>query len=660
MSPEPASPKVPDEDKTRDQLLSELQELRAQLAILREAEVNSKSTAEAVRQSEARRNVAGAVEAERRRLFEVLENLPAMICLLTPDHHVAFANRSYRERFGESYGRRCFEHCFGRTGPCEFCECYNVLKTGRPHRWEVKAMDGSSIEVYNAPFTDVDGSPMVLKMSVDVTERKRAEEVLRSSESALKKAQEIARLGSWEWDLETNVVSGSEEMYHMFGLAPGPETFFQQYIDRLAPEDRRRVQAALNAAVEDNVPYDIDYEVVLPSGGQRFIHAEAVTSYEHGKPVKVFGTVQDITERKRADAALRDSEARLRQIIDTSPLPMVIYREEKNYYINRKFVETFGYTVADIPGIDEWWPLAYPDKAYRGFVKDRWYAALEDAVKNKTSIDPQEVTVTCKDGSKKDVLAFFSSIGDMNLAILQDITERKRAEKDLNTSKQQAELYLDLMGHDINNLHQIALGYLELARDMPAGEEQVMFLDKPIEVLQRSARLIGNVRKLQKLHDGTLQVQRVEVCKVLSDVQREYGAVPDKTITISLNGFERCHVRANGLLHDVFSNLVGNAIKHTGDRAAIVVYLDVVEDNGRRYCRVVVEDDGPGIPDDFKGVIFSRALKGTARAKGIGLGLYLVKSLVDSYNGKVWVEDRIKGDHTKGARFVVLLPAIDK
>ncbi len=73
----------------------------------------------------------------------------------------------------------------------------------------------------------------------------------------------------------------------------------------------------------------------------------------------------------------------------------------------------------------------------------------------------------------------------------------------------------------------------------------------------------------------------------------------------------------------------------------------------------MIGDDGPGIPDDFKGVIFNRVLKGTTKAKGIGLGLYLAKSLVGGYGGRVWVEGRVSSDHTKGAKFVVMLPAVD-
>jgi signal transduction histidine kinase len=217
------------------------------------------------------------------------------------------------------------------------------------------------------------------------------------------------------------------------------------------------------------------------------------------------------------------------------------------------------------------------------------------------------------------------------------------------------------MGHDINNMHQIMLGYLEIAEDMMSRDDaRREFIEKPIDVLLRSVRLIKNVRKLQKVKEGVFQSREIDVCKVLADVQREFGAVPHKTITPNLKGCDHCYVRANELLHDVFANLTGNTIKHTGDRADIAIDLNIVEENDRRHCRVVIEDDGPGIPDDFKNVIFNRMPKGTDKAKGMGIGLYLVKLLVDSYGGNVRVEDRVQGDHTKGARFVVMLPAVEK
>jgi len=136
------------------------------------------------------------LQAERQRLFDVLEAIPAMVCLLTPDYHVAFANRSFRQKFGESNGRHCYEYCFGRTQPCEFCETYNVLKTGKPHRWEVTSRDGQTIiDAHDFPFTDVDGSPLILEMDLDITERKRAETALRElNETLSHRARQLQKL----------------------------------------------------------------------------------------------------------------------------------------------------------------------------------------------------------------------------------------------------------------------------------------------------------------------------------------------------------------------------------------------------------------------------------------------------------------------------------
>ncbi len=119
------------------------------------------------------------IQAERQRLFDVLETVPVMICLLTQDYHVAFANRSFRAKFGESNGRHCYEYCYGREKPCEFCESYKVLQTGQPHHWEVVGLADSVIEAHDYPFTDVDDSPMILEMDIDITKNRRAETALR-------------------------------------------------------------------------------------------------------------------------------------------------------------------------------------------------------------------------------------------------------------------------------------------------------------------------------------------------------------------------------------------------------------------------------------------------------------------------------------------------
>jgi signal transduction histidine kinase len=127
-----------------------------------------------------RKRAEEALRTERQRLHNVLETMPIMVCLLTPDYHVAFANRAFRDKFGESHGRHCYEYCFGKKEPCDFCEAYRVLKTGKPHHWQVTTPDGASvIDAYDFPFTDVDGLPIILEMDIDITERKRSEEELK-------------------------------------------------------------------------------------------------------------------------------------------------------------------------------------------------------------------------------------------------------------------------------------------------------------------------------------------------------------------------------------------------------------------------------------------------------------------------------------------------
>lgn len=140
-----------------------------------------------------RRRAEETIKAERQRLYDVLETLPVYTILLTPDHHVPFANRFFRERFGEDSGRRCYEYLFNRTEPCEVCETYTVRKTGKPHHWEWKGPDGRVYDIHDFPFMDVDGSPLIMEVGIDITKRKEAEAALRKLASELVMAEERER-----------------------------------------------------------------------------------------------------------------------------------------------------------------------------------------------------------------------------------------------------------------------------------------------------------------------------------------------------------------------------------------------------------------------------------------------------------------------------------
>jgi PAS domain S-box-containing protein len=134
------------------------------------------------------------LKAERQRLNDVLEMLPVYVVLLTPDYHVPFANRFFRERFGESHGKRCFEYLFKRSTPCEICESFTVQKTKAPHHWEWTGPDGRNYDIYDFPFTDTDGSSLIMEMGIDITKQKQAQEALRKAHTELEmRVQERTR-----------------------------------------------------------------------------------------------------------------------------------------------------------------------------------------------------------------------------------------------------------------------------------------------------------------------------------------------------------------------------------------------------------------------------------------------------------------------------------
>ena len=328
---------------------------------------------ESLRARAERQKAEDALKAERQRFFAVLETLPPMICLLTPDYHVAFANRSFRERFGESQGRCCYDYCFGRSSPCDFCETYSVLKTGQPHRWEVNGPGGSVIEAYDFPFTDVDGTPMILEMDLDITAAKRAKEALEKAnaynrsllEASLDPLVTISPHGKI-----TDVNTATEKVT---GRAR-EELIGNDFSDYFTDSEKARL--GYQQVFKEGLVQDYELEVSHQNGTTTpVLYNASVYRDQDGEVVGVFAAARDITTRKRAEEEVRRLNEELEQRVRLRTAQLEASNKE---------LESFSYSVshdlrAPLRALDgfsrillEEYRPQLPEKAqqYLGFVRD--------------------------------------------------------------------------------------------------------------------------------------------------------------------------------------------------------------------------------------------------------------------------------------------------
>jgi signal transduction histidine kinase len=242
----------------------------------------------------------------------------------------------------------------------------------------------------------------------------------------------------------------------------------------------------------------------------------------------------------------------------------------------------------------------------------------------------------------------------------REIAERRQAEEALKQAKDQAELYVDIMGHDINNLNQVAMGNLELLKDdSNLSEEQKEMITAALESMMGSAGIIDNVRKIQAINEEKVSLYAEDINDLILDCIKGAPKPEGKKVTINYAPGNGLMINGTALMKEAFCNLIYNSIKHSGREVVIDVSVDIVDRSGKKFYDVSIADNGPGIPDDIKSRLFNRFQRGKTKAHGKGLGLFIARSLVENIGGDVRVEDRVPGDYSKGAKFVVSLPACE-
>jgi PAS domain S-box-containing protein len=260
------------------------------------------------------------ISAERQRFNDVLEMLPVYVILLTPDYYVPFANRFFRERFGESHGKRCFEYLFGRSEPCENCETYTVLKTKTPHHWEWTGPDGRNYDIFDFLFTDTDGSRLIMEMGIDITEQKQAQEGLRKAHDELemhvqKRTKELRETRDYldnlfnyanapiiVWNPELEITRFNHAFERLTGRSA--DEVLGNKVDILFPDDSRdESMKHIGEATSGERWEVVEIPIKHKDGAVHILLWNSATIYAPGgkAAVATIAQGQDITERKKVE-----------------------------------------------------------------------------------------------------------------------------------------------------------------------------------------------------------------------------------------------------------------------------------------------------------------------------------------------------------------------
>ncbi|HEX6573643.1 MAG TPA: ATP-binding protein [Gemmatimonadaceae bacterium] len=511
-------------------------------------------------------------------------------------------------------------------------------------------------------------------------ELEEANTELRARTNAqLAEAQALAKLGSWEWDVKTDKITWSDEMYRLYAIEPGSvEIDYPRYQSMLHPEDREIAQDAVKRSMDTGAPFSFDHRVMRQDGVERIFHARGrVIRDGGGKPIRLYGTGQDVTDTRRAAAALQTAaeyaarqataEAaaqHLNRVFAQAPVVIAVLAgpEHRFELVNEKGYELIGRSL-----LGRTLAEAIPELIDQGFGQ-----LLDNVFETNTPFIGNEVFAKLSDGIEGGYFNFvFQPLSNDQgvyavLVVATDVTAlvkarmaAEQAQKEALAASRAKSDFVARMSHELRTPLAAIIGYGELLADGitgPVNDEQKRQLQRIRSSANHLLAIIDEILTLARTEAGkeSVEIRDVDVTDLLDSVATmasPLAAAKGLEFSVNTRG-DNIEMRTDPVkVRQVLLNLLSNAVKYT-DKGHVSVETQARDG----VVEFMVSDTGVGIGEEHMEKIFEPFWQveqtTTRRAGGTGLGLAVTRQFVDMLGGTIAVESKLG----EGSTFRVTLP----
>jgi len=595
-------------------------------------------------------------EAELRRTFNVLErvgeSIDAGLAVIGKDYRVVWANKLLMD-LGVAPNKKCYQTFNNSETVCIDCGAKKIFEQNVSldvHEFRTINSQGETtwIELRVTPLKDKDGNiTAALELAVPITDRKKAEEVLRKSEEKYRQIVELSTQGLLiVQGTMPRIVFANSAMSKIFGYSIEELTSFspQQAMGLVHPDDRELFFKRFEERLEGK-PLSTQYGArgIRKDGAVVLVEMSSALIEYGGQPA-VQAMFTDTTERKKVEEKLRNSELNYRNLINGMPESVWVIDFEGNFLdVNDAAVKMLGYSRDEfqslgIKGIDSY------------LSAEQVKGLMSRTILGEAQVFETEHTT--KEGKKIPVEISASLItydGKQRiLAVARDITERKKADEESKQTLNQLALVNEKLGvvgsltrHDVRNKLSTVSAYAYLLKKKHVDQPDIVEgLNKIEEAVADSVKIFEFSRMYERL--GVEKLSDVDVGEAVDEATALFSGLTFKVI----NGCHGKSVLADSFLRQMFYNFIDNTRKYGEKATTIKVYYEQEASGG---LRLIYEDDGVGISAENKPKLFN---EGFSTGGSTGFGLFFIKKMLDVYGWTIAEE----GEPGKGAKFIIRLP----